>query len=143
MNYQSICAALEIPFNNAFKALSPSVKIFFDNITPVSPDPPDEYIRINITFGLVTESTLDCSLDRARGAIIARIYTRKNAGGLRSRQLASVAKSVFDGLASTKKTTNGVFVRLQDMAGPTFSVNEKQPHFMARIEATWHATQIS
>jgi hypothetical protein len=140
VNYQAICAALETPLNNAFIALTPPVRVFFDNLIVIPPDPPGEYVRVNITFGLTSESTLVNSLDRARGAIIVRIFTEKGRGGKRARQLAGVVSQVFDILGATKRPATGTFVRVRDVSGPNFYMDETGPHFMARLSATWDAT---
>lgn len=142
MNYQAICAAIETPFNNAFRGLNPAVKIYFDNVIAVPPDAPGEYVMVNITFGLTTRTSLTSSLDSARGAIVVRIFTAKNAGGLRSRQLSGVAKCVLDSLANTKKTSSGIFLRARDVSGPAFSMDNAEPHFMARLGATWEASDL-
>lgn len=143
MNYQAICAALEVPLNNAFALLSPPVKIFFDNLIVMPPDPPGEYVMVNITFGLTTETALEGSLDRARGAIIVRIYTRKGNGARRARQLAETASCVLKDLGSTKKPASGVFVRVHDISGPNFYMDNDQPQFMARLSASWNATNLA
>ena len=142
MDYQAICAAIEVPVYNAFTSLNPPINLYFDNITAVPPDPPGEYIRVNVSMGATTESTLQQSLDFVRGIIVFRFYTRKDTGPLRSRQLASVAKSVLDELSRSQKPDSGVFLRVQDVRGPTFPQNEELPHYFARMEASWHATQI-
>lgn len=140
MNYQAICAALETPLNTAFGALTPPVKIFFDNLIAIPPDPPGEYAMVNITFGLTSESTLTKSLDRARGAIIVRIFTEKNRGGRRARQLSETVAQVFQALGDTKRSANGIFVRVHSVSGPTFYMSEEQPHFAVRLSASWDAT---
>jgi hypothetical protein len=142
MNHQKICAAIEKPFNTAFKALTPPVKIYFDNVVAMPPDAPGEYVMVNITFGMTSEDGLECLLDRARGAIIVRIFAPKNAGGLRARQLATTARTVLLNMAKTKKTVSGVFLRTRDISGPTFFSDNEQPHFMARIEASWQASDL-
>lgn len=142
MNYQAICAALETPLNNAFAALSPPVKIFFDNLIVTPPDPPGEYVMVNITFGLTSETALEQSLDRARGAIIIRIFVRKGNGARRARQLAETASCALRALGATKKPASGVFVRVHDFSGPAFYMDEEQPHFMARLTASWDATNL-
>lgn len=143
MDYQAICAALEVPIAAKFAALAPNAKLYFDNILAVPPDAPGEYVHVNIVFARTTESALDSSLNYARGVVVFRLYAQKDAGGLRARQLAGVAKSVLDDLACTKKTASGVFLRTQNVIGPSFSMNNESPHFMARIEAGWQATNIA
>lgn len=142
MNYQAICAALETPLNSAFASLSPPVKIFFDNLIITPPDPPGEYVMVNLTFGLTSETALGEVLDHARGAIIVRIFTRKGNGGRRARQLAETALSALKPLGSTKKPAAGVFVRVRNFSGPDFYMDEEQPHFMARLTASWDATKL-
>lgn len=141
MNYQAICAAIETPLNTAFAALTPPVKIYFDNIQVVPPDPPSEYVRVNITFGITTESTLAQSMERARGAVVVRIYTRMNTGGLRARQLAAVVSNVFSALGSTKKTSTGLFLRVSDVTGPTRLTSDDSPNYGVRMEASWQARE--
>lgn len=142
MNYQAICASIEVPIYKAFSDLTPIVPVYFDNVIAIGSDPPDEYALVNITFGPTTESTIESSLDRARGAVISRIHVRKNAGGLRARQLCGVMTDVFRDLTRTKKANSGVFIRTSDISGPTFSMSEKTPHYVAKVIATWHATVL-
>lgn len=141
MNYQAICAAIETPLNTAFAGLTPPVKIYFDNIQVVPPDPPSEYVRVNITFGMTTESTIAQSMERARGAVVVRIYTRMNIGGLRARQLAAIVGDVFNTLGSTKKASTGLFLRVSDVSGPTRLTSDDSPHYGVRMEASWQARQ--
>ena len=75
MNYQAIRAAVENPMLTAFSGLSPSVPVFFDNITAAPVGSVTEYVRVNITFGITNEVTLTSSVDTARGAIIIRVYS--------------------------------------------------------------------
>jgi len=142
MDHQKICAAIEKPFNTAFKALTPPVKIYFDNVTAMPPDAPGEYVRINITFGMTSEDALGCLLDRARGAIIVRIFTPKNAGAARARQLATSARTVLEDLAKGPKGVSGIFLRTRDVEGPAFFADSTEPHFVARLEATWQASDL-
>jgi hypothetical protein len=142
MNYQAIASVIEVAFSNAFALVTPRPDVFFDNVTAIPPDPPEEYIRINIVFGTMTESTLTESLDNANGIIVVRFYTKKDTGPLRSRQLAGVAFSVLKSLGSTAKPSTGIFLRTQGIRGPTFPQNEEIPYYFARMEASWHATEI-
>lgn len=143
MNFQSICAAIEIPIYKAFSDQSPETRLFFDNVIPVSPDPPSEYAVISISLGSTSEATLNGYIDRARGAIVMKIYTPKNEGGLRSRQLAAIARSSLSSMNSVNKADHGVTIRVHNIDGPSFSQGVQLPHFIARIEATWHATSIN
>lgn len=142
MNYQAICAAIEVPLNTAFGGLNPPVKIFFDNLIARPPDPPGEYVMVNITFGLTTESAIAKSYDFARGAVIVRVFTRKGNGGLRARQLSEVASCALKTLGESKKPATGVFLRIRNLKGPEFFMDEDQPHFLARITAGWDATNL-
>lgn len=143
MNFQSIAAALETPINTALANATPPVKVFFDNIVPVAPDAPMEYVKVNISFGRISESTLDSTLQRARGAIIVRIYTMKDTGALRARQLSSLIQSVFCQINSVEKGATGIFLRISDIDGPMFYQGQQEPQFMARIEASWQASNIA
>jgi hypothetical protein len=140
MNYQSIRAKIEAPLLSAYNSEVPSIPVYFDNITAVPPDPPKEYVRVNIIFGLTTESTLDGSLDYARGALIIRCFAPKGSGPARCQQMVALAKEVIDTLNSTRKTSTSTYVRLGQITGPSFQAPEAFPHFVGRIDAGWQAS---
>jgi hypothetical protein len=143
MNYQAIRAAVEAPLLTAFNNLSPAVPVYFDNITAVPPNTTTEYVRVNVTFGLTNEPTLTSSVDYARGAVIIRVFTEKGQGPARNQTLITTAANVLETLNDTAKTNSGVFFRLSQLEGPTFSAEETSPHFMGRIEAGYKATVLS
>lgn len=143
MNYQAIRAAIENPLLTAFNNLSPAVPVFFDNVTAAPKNITTEYVRINVTFGITNESTLTSSVDNARGALIIRIFTEKGKGPARNQTLLTTAVDVLETLNNTAKTDSGVFFRVGDINGPTFSSTEDSPHFMGRIETGYVATVLS
>lgn len=134
---------METPLLNAFNALSPAVPVYFDNITAVPPNTTTEYVRINITFGLTNEPTLTSSVDNARGALVIRVFTEKGRGPARNQQLITTAVNVLETLNDTAKTNSGVFVRLGEINGPSFSATEEAPHFVGRIDTGYTATVLS
>lgn len=140
MNYQSIRAKIEAPLLSAYNSEVPSIPVYFDNITAVPPDPPKEYVRINITFGLTTESTLDGFLDYARGALIIKCFAPKGSGPAKCQQMVALAKEVIDTLNSTRKTSDSTYVRVGRVTGPSFQAPENFPHFVGRIDAGWQAS---
>ena len=140
MNYQAIRAAIENPLLTAFNSLSPAVPVFFDNITAAPKNITTEYVRVNVTFGITNEATLTGSLDNARGAVVIRVFSEKGQGPARNQTLLTTATDVLETLNSTAKTGSGVFFRVGDIEGPTFSADEKSPHFMGRIETGFRAT---
>lgn len=143
MNYQAIRAAVENPLLTAFNDLSPAVPVYFDNITAVPPNTTTEYVRVNVTFGLTNEPTLTSSVDFARGAVVIRVFTEKGQGPARNQTLITTAANVLETLNDTAKTDSGVFFRLSQLEGPTFSAEETSPHFMGRIEAGYKATVMA
>ena len=143
MNYQAIRAAIEQPLLNAFNALSPAVPVFFDNITAAPKNTTTEYVRVNVTFGITNEPTLTGSVDFARGAVVIRVFTEKGQGPARNQVLLNTAVDVLETLNATAKTSSGVFFRVGDINGPTFSADERSPHFMGRIETGYKATVLS
>jgi hypothetical protein len=143
MNYQAIRAAIEQPLLNAFNALSPAVPVFFDNITAAPKNITTEYVRINVTFGITNEPTLTGSVDFARGAVVIRVFTEKGQGPARNQVLLNTAVDVLETLNETAKTSSGVFFRVSEIEGPTFSADERSPHFMGRIETGYKATVLS
>jgi hypothetical protein len=143
MNYQAIRAAIENPLLTAFNNLTPSVPVYFDNITAVPPNTTTEYVRVNVTFGITNEATLTGSVDFARGAVVIRVFTEKGRGPARNQTLLTTAVDVLETLNSTAKTNTGVFFRVGDIEGPTFSADENSPHFMGRIDTGYKATVLS
>jgi hypothetical protein len=143
MNYQAIRAAAENPLLNAFGALVPAVPVYFDNITAVPPNTTTEYVRVNITFGITNEPTLTSSVDNARGAIVIRIFTEKGRGPARNQTLVTTAVNVLEILNNTAKTTTGVYFRVGEITGPSFSPTDESPMFVSRIEAPYTATVLS
>jgi hypothetical protein len=143
MNYQAIRASMENPLLTAFNNLSPAVPVYFDNITAVPPNTTTEYVRVNITFGLTNEPTLTSSVDNARGALVIRLFTEKGRGPARNQELVTTAVNVLETLNNTSKTTTGVFVKLGEINGPTFSATDESPHFVGRIDTGYVATVLT
>ena len=143
MDYQAIRAAVENPLLTAFNALSPAVPVYFDNITAAPPNTTTEYVRVNITFGITNEPTLTSSVDFARGAIVIRVFTEKGKGPARNQTLLTTAVDVLETLNETAKTGSGVFFRVTQIDGPTFSSENSTPHFVSRIETGYRATVLS
>jgi hypothetical protein len=143
MDYQAIRASLESPLLTAFNNLTPAVPVYFDNITAVPPNTTTEYVRVNITFGLTNEPTLTSSVDNARGALVIRIFTEKGRGPARNQELITAAVDVLEKINNKAKTSTGVFVRIGEINGPTFSVTGESPHFVGRIDTGYVATVLS
>ena len=95
MDYQKIRAAVENPLLTAFNGLSPAVPVYFDNITAVPPNTTTEYVRVNVTFGITSETALTKSFDHARGALIIRVFTEKGKGPARNQTLLTTAVDVL------------------------------------------------
>lgn len=147
--YQKIRAAIEAPLLTAFNTQAPPVPVYFDNVTAVPPDPPKEYVRVNLTFGVMDESALASQLDRPRGAIVIRCFAAKGGGPARCQELVSIAATVLRALSGTKRDGSGAFVRVGSVTGPSFvgetvesieaSLTNQMPHFMGKISAGWQA----
>lgn len=143
MNYQAIRAAIENPLLTAFNNLTPSVPVYFDNITAVPPNTTTEYVRVNVTFGITNEPTLTSSVDFARGAIVIRVFTEKGRGPARNQTLVTTAVDVLETINETAKTNSGVFFRVGQIDGPSFTSDETSPHFMGRVSTGYTATVLS
>ena len=143
MNYQAIRAAVENPMLTAFSGLSPSVPVFFDNITAAPLSSVTEYVRINVTFGETSEATLTSTVDTARGAIIIAVFTEKGKGPARNQTLVTTAVNVLETLNNTAKSNTGVFFRVGNISGPSFSTIETPPLFEGRIDTSYVATVLS
>lgn len=143
MNYQAIRAAVETQLQTAFAALSPAVPVYFDNITAAPPNATTEYVRVNVTFGLTSESTLTTNLDNVRGSLVVRVFTEKGKGPARNQTLLNTALTALNTVNNTAKTTSGVYFRIGNINGPTFSVTETSPHFVGRFDTGFQAQVIS
>ena len=143
MNYQAIRAAVETQLQTAFAALSPAVPVYFDNITAAPPNATTEYVRVNVTFGLTSESTLTTNLDNPRGSLVVRVFTEKGKGPARNQTLLNTALTALDTINNTAKTTAGVYFRVGNINGPTFSVTETSPHFVGRFDTGFQAQVVS
>lgn len=148
-DYQKIRAAIEAPLLAAFNNQVPPVPVYFDNITAVPPDSPDEYIRVNLTFGVTQESAITQTLSHPRGALIVRCFAAKGGGPARCQELVSIAADVVSSLAKTTRANSRVFVRTGVITGPSFyenmgnsvepSMSNDYVHFMGKISTSWHA----
>ena len=147
MNYQSVRTAIETQFQTNYGALSPAIPIFFDNFYNVLADSVDEFINVNIQFGLTTETALTSSHNHIRGIIVVRVCTEKNKGPARNQTLATTAFTTLNTLDNTAKATSGVYVRMGQIDGPSFTTVEGgqesrkglYPFFMSRIETDFQA----
>lgn len=155
MNYQAIRAVFETPLLTAYNSLSPAVPVYFDNVMNDGADSAEEFVDINIQFGLTTESSLTTSLDMVRGVIVIRTYTPKGRGPARNQALVNVATIALQTINATPKPASGVYVRTGSIEGPAFSPDfggttpDQQsrraftPFFISRIEAGFQAQVIS
>ena len=134
---------MENPLLTAFNNLSPAVPVYFDNITAVPPNTTTEYVRVNITFGLTNEPTLTSSVDNARGALVIRLFTEKGRGPARNQELVTTAVNVLETINNTSKTTTGVFIKVGEINGPSFSATDESPHFVGRIDTGYVATVLT
>ena len=141
MNYQAIRAAIETPLLTAFTGLS--VPVFFDNITAVPVGSTLEYVTVNVTFGETNEATLTSSVDTARGAIVIRVFTEKGKGPARNQILITTAVDVLETFHNSNKTNTGVFLKVGNISGPTFSTVDTTPLFEGRVETSYVATVLS
>ncbi len=154
MNYQAIRAVFETPLLTAYNGLSPAVPVYFDNVMNDGADSAEEFVHINIQFGLTTELTLSDNPDRVRGVIVIRTYTPKGRGPARNQTLVDVATTALQTINTTAKPATGVYVRTGSIDGPSFSPDfggttpDQQsrraftPFFISRIEAGFQAQVI-
>lgn len=147
MNYQSVRTAIETPFQTNYGALTPAIPVFFDNFYNVLADSVDEFINVNIQFGLTTETALTSSHNHIRGIIIVRVCTEKNKGPARNQTLATTAFTTLNTLDNTAKSASGVYLRMGQIDGPSFTTVEGgqesrkglYPFFVSRIETNFQA----
>jgi hypothetical protein len=116
------------------------VDTYFDNMI-VKPDDERNHMIVNVTFGEGTEYTLDGLLERARGALIVRVFTKKNSGAGTARIIGSAVKGMLMEMSCVKKRTSGLFLRIREISGPESFPNVHQSYYMTRISAGWEASQ--
>lgn len=155
MNYQAIRAALEADLLTAYNSLSPAVPVYFDNVMNDGADSAEEFVNVNIQFGLTTQPTLTTSLDQVQGSIVIRTYTPKGKGPARNQTLVDTAFTTLGTVNSKSKLNTGVYVRILGINGPAFSPTfggttpDQQsrraftPFFISRIEAGFQAQVLS
>lgn len=155
MNYQAVRAVFEAPLLTAYNNLTPAVPVYFDNVMNDGADSAEEFVHVNIQFGLTTELTLSDNPDRIRGIVVIRTYTPKGRGPARNQTLINVATTALQTINSTAKPSSGVYVRTGSIDGPSFSPDfggttpDQQsrraftPFFISRIEAGFQAQVIS
>jgi len=141
MNYQDVRAKFESPLATAYGALSPAVPIYFDNFVDALSDTVDEFVHVNIQFGLTTEPTLTTSHDQIRGVIVVRVFTEKGKGPARNQTLLNTATTSIQTINNTAKSNSGVYARTGSLEGPTFT--DEGPFFVSRMETGFQATFIS
>ena len=155
MNYQAVRAVFEAPLLSAYNNLTPAVPVYFDNVMNDDADSAEEFVHVNIQFGLTTELALTTNPDNIRGVIVVRTYTPKDRGPARNQTLVDVATTVIQTINATAKPASGVYVRTGSIDGPSFSPSfagttpDQQsrraftPFFISRIEAGFQAQVIS
>ena len=155
MNYQAVRAVFEAPLLSAYNNLTPAVPVYFDNVMNDDADSAEEFVQVNVRFGLTTELTLASNPDRIRGVVIVSAYTPKDKGPSRNQTLINVATEVIQTINATPKPPSGVYARTGSIDGPAFSPSfggttpDQQsrraftPFFISRIEAGFQAQIIS
>jgi hypothetical protein len=155
MNYQAVRAVIESPLLTAYNNLVPAVPVYFDNVMNDGADSAEEFVHVNIQFGLTTETSLSSSLDYVRGVVVIRTYTPKGRGPARNQELVNIAVNAIQTINDTAKSSSGIYLRTGSIEGPTFSPDfagttpDQQsrraftPFFVSRIETGFQATEIA
>lgn len=151
MNYQGIRAKFESPLLTAYNSLSPAVPVYFDNVLNSASDAEDEFVEINIQFGLTTEATLSSQSDHVRGIVVVRVYSEKGKGPARNQTLINTAFTALQTINTTAKSDSGIYVRTGSIDGPSFGTGSTDqesriaftPYFISRIETDFTAQVIS
>jgi hypothetical protein len=151
MNYQGIRAKFESPLLTAFNNLTPAVPVYFDNVINTTSDSNDEFVEVNIQFGLTTEPTLTTSTEYIRGIVVVRAYSPKGKGPGRNQTLINTAYTTLQTLNDTTKSNSGIYIRLSSIDGPNFGTGSAAqesriaftPFFVSRIETGFTAQEIS
>lgn len=151
MNYQAIRAVFESPLLSTFGAQVPPIPVYFDNITNSGSDSVDEYVTVNIQFGITNEPTLTTSVDNARGIVVIRVFTPKGKGPGRNQQLVTLAVNALETINAAPKPATGVYARTGSIDGPSFGVGSSDqesrraftPFFISRVETDFQATVLS
>ena len=71
-----------------------------------------------------------------------RTFSEKGKGPARNQTLVTTAVNVLETLNNTAKSNSGVFFRVGNITGPSFSTTENPPLFQGRIETSYVATDL-
>ena len=71
------------------------------------------------------------------------MFTEKGKGPARNQTLVTTAVNVLETLNNTAKSNTGVFFRVGNISGPSFSTIETPPLFEGRIDTSYVATVLS
>lgn len=151
MNYQGIRAVFESPLLSVFGTQVPPVPVYFDNVLNDRSDSVDEYVTVNIQFGITNEPTLVNSVDHARGAIVIRAFSPKGKGPARNQALLTLAVTALETINATPKPSSGIYARTGSISGPDFGLATREqesrraftPFFVGRVETSFQATVLS
>ena len=74
---------------------------------------------------------------------MVRAFTEKGQGPARNQTLLTTAVGVLETLNDTAKTNSGVFFRVGQIEGPSFSSIDNSPLFVGTIDTSYVATVLS
>jgi hypothetical protein len=155
MNYQRIRAVIEQPLLAAYSAQTPAVPVYFDNVFNYDADAVDEFVHVNLQFGVTTEPALTANHAYVRGVVVVRVHTAKGQGAARNQELTALAFAALETLNAAPKSSTGVYVRTGAIEGPAFSpafggnTPDQQsrraftPFFISRLETSFQATVLA
>lgn len=138
MSLQKIRTAIEVPIKTALQVVAPSFKVLTENQEYAENSSLSEFALVSISFGLMTESSLQCELAvNIRASLVVTIYSQKGKGPGRAQQLAEAVIDALVGMSDPTATpaVSGVRAYPTQIDGPTFTPMEGRPHIATRITA--------
>jgi hypothetical protein len=133
-------AALEKAITDEISALSPKIKLAYDNTVFTNPSKTVEYVVITVNFGQATKQNQGAATAFYSGFVQCDIYVPKNKGTAR---MSAISESVITGMTSVNESTYvdtySCSPRTLDVVGPGPIDTEQESHFLGVISCQFSA----
>ena len=133
-------AALEKAITDEVVALSPKIKIVYDNTTFTDPGKTVQCVVITVNFGQATKQNQGAATAFYSGFVQCDIYVPKNKG---TATFAAISESIITGMTSVNESTYvdkySCSPRTLDVVGPGPIDSEDEAHFSGIISCQFSA----
>lgn len=137
MSYQAVLGFYE---KLIIDALAP-LQVFVNNQAIRGFDERSEYGFVRVNFGLTTEQNVGCEdIEFLRGSLVCEVYSRKDEGPGRGRELILPAIRALTRLNGVRGVPGQpLLARAGQITGPSQFAPEGRPHHLTRFSCPIHA----